>query len=470
MLRLLIFGAGQACRNFLRNHAPNPHKTSIVGIIDNDSSKQGKRLEGYQIYSVMEGIRLPFDKILMLGSFGPEKKAQLARLGISDEQIIDRFNFYEYRGLFSEQSLYVVCSDAFLNAVFQSKKYEIALFTHNFTYNGGTIALLRLAQVLIKLGKSVLVISPSDGPSRIEFLKKNISVIIDCNLNYKTLKSEKWFSSFSLIFVNTLSMATLLQETDIGIPIVWWLHDPEETYQNLGFRSQNLDLQGIDVYAAGDIGWDSFAVTYPTIPKQILMYGIPEMNAEKNNDKKQQAHTVFAMIGTFNSIKAQDILLDAIGFLSEEKQEKCEFWLIGNNETWEGEIIKKRAADYASIKIMGIKDRAQMKEAFQSIDVVITPSRTDIMPIVNGEAMMNSIPCIVGENVGTAKLIEHEINGLIFKARDAKDLARKIEWVIDHRDRIPQMGKEARKVYEKYYSMESFDQRVLRILEKHGIR
>lgn len=470
MLRLLIFGAGQACRNFFQNHAPNPHKTCIVGIIDNDSSKQGKRLEEYQIYSVEEGIKIPFDKILLLGGFAEEKRAQLARLGIRDEQIIDRFNLYQYRSLFSEQSLHVVCSDTFLNAVFCDKQYEIVLFTHSFTYNGGTIALLRLAQVLIKLGMSVLVVSPSEGPSRIEFSKKDIPAIIDCNLTFKTLKSEKWFSSFSLIILNTLSMANLLQEHDIGIPIVWWLHDPEETYQNSGFRSQHLNLEGVDVYAAGDIGWKSFAVTYPTMPKQILMYGIPEMNTKKSDDVKQGAHIVFAMIGKIHFIKAQDLLLDAIDYLSKEEQEKCEFWLIGDNETREGQIIKKRARDYASIKIMGVKDRDQMKEVFQSIDVVITPSRTDIMPIVNGEAMMNSIPCIVGENVGTAKLIDHEVSGLIFKARDAKDLARKIEWMIDHRDSIPQMGKEARKVYEKYYSMESFEQRVLRILEKHGIR
>lgn len=469
MLRLLIFGAGKACGDFFQNHTPDPNKVIIAGIIDNDSSKQGKGFAGYQIYSVEEGIKLPFDKIVMLGGFAMEKREKLNRLGIKDEQIIDRFNLYQYRNFFLEQPLRVICSDAFLNTTFCDKNNTIALFTHSFTYNGGTIALLRLAQILIKLGKSVLIISPSDGPSRIEFSQKNIPVIIDYNLKFKTLNSEKWFSSFSLIIINTLSMATLLQKHDIGLPIVWWLHDPEETYQSSGFRYHNLNLEDIDVYAAGDIGWDFFSVTYPTLPKQILMYGIPEMDIKKDDDVKPHSQIVFAMVGTFNSIKAQDILLDAIDYLSEEEQEKCEIWLIGNNETPEGQIIKKRAIDYTSIRIWGTMNRKQIKKAFQSIDVVITPSRTDIMPIVNGEAMMNSIPCIVGENVGTAKLIEHEVNGLIFKAQDAKDLASKIEWMINHKDRIPKMGKEARKVYEKYYSMESFEQRVLKVLDKHGM-
>lgn len=470
MENILIFGAGTAAKKFFHQVRFNPEKAAIIGFLDNEKIKQGQRLEGYYIYNPMDGIQLPFNWIIVLGSHAVTMRLQLLEMGISADKILFKYDLYRHQELFLEREITILCKPSYLNKeINEISNKMIALFTHNFTYNGGTIALLRMAQILHKHRFHVIVFSAEDGVSREEFELNNITVVIDPNLVYKTLEDYMYLSRFSLIVINTIQLASLLKKHNIPVPVVWWLHDPEETYQTSGFRLQKMNTVGLDIYAAGDIGWEPFAVSCPDVPKQILMYGVPDMCVNYACNFKARNKLVFAMIGTFNRIKAQDIFFDAIELLPKDKMRVCEFLMIGNNETSMGKLIKNRADKYDCVRITGILNREQIKKAFQEISVLVTPSRTDIMPIVNGEAMMNNIPCIVGENVGTAALLQHEMNGLIFKQADAEDLARKIEWMIDHRNRIPQMGAEARKVYEKYYSMERFEKRVMKMLAKHGI-
>ena len=98
-------------------------------------------------------------------------------------------------------------------------------------------------------------------------------------------------------------------------------------------------------------------------------------------------------------------------------------------------------------------------------DVFICPSRQDPMPTAAAEAMMHSIPCIVSDTAGTAAYIEDEKNGLVFHSEDAGQLATKIEWCVQDKDKIEHMGKEAHKLYASYFSMEVFEKQLLELFK-----
>ena len=87
------------------------------------------------------------------------------------------------------------------------------------------------------------------------------------------------------------------------------------------------------------------------------------------------------------------------------------------------------------------------------------------MPTVCAEAMMHSVPCLVSGATGIADYIQKEVNGLVFESEDSKDLSQKIEWCIEHIHDVRQMGEEARKIYEMYFSMDVFEKEILRIVE-----
>ena len=153
--------------------------------------------------------------------------------------------------------------------------------------------------------------------------------------------------------------------------------------------------------------------------------------------------------------------------MNKEKRQQCEFWVVGNRETEFAVNLEKKATKYENYKILGEFDRAGMNELFTKISVVVTPSRADMMPTANVEAMMYGIPCIISENAGTAQFITEEKNGLIAKGNDSHDLAMKMEWMVDNRQKLAQMGEKSKSIYETYFTMDVFEKNVLKIIEKN---
>jgi glycosyltransferase involved in cell wall biosynthesis len=73
-------------------------------------------------------------------------------------------------------------------------------------------------------------------------------------------------------------------------------------------------------------------------------------------------------------------------------------------------------------------------------------------PMVIVEAFANGLP-VIASRLGTmADVIEDGVTGLHFTPGDPDDLAAKVRWAIAHSDRMAEMGRAARRVYEKRYS------------------
>ncbi len=156
--------------------------------------------------------------------------------------------------------------------------------------------------------------------------------------------------------------------------------------------------------------------------------------------------------------------------LPEEVKKKCEFWFVGymnNNRIYEKKILEGIKTENC-IKVLGPLYDGGLKQMYNRIDVLLCPSRADAMPIVCVEAMMHYHPCIVSENVGTKFLIKDKENGLICKTEDPLDLKNKIEWCVNNREKVIQMGKKARSIYENYFTMSKFEVNIMSIIKKLG--
>lgn len=88
------------------------------------------------------------------------------------------------------------------------------------------------------------------------------------------------------------------------------------------------------------------------------------------------------------------------------------------------------------------------------------------MPTVAAEAMMHSLPCIISDVIGTAAYIADGRDGIIFESGNAQMLAGKIAWCVANRDTLGYMGKNARLLYEKKFSMKAFEGRFLQIVQE----
>lgn len=78
-----------------------------------------------------------------------------------------------------------------------------------------------------------------------------------------------------------------------------------------------------------------------------------------------------------------------------------------------------------------IHDEEDMALLYRAVDLFVTPSLEENLPNTIMEAMACATPCVGFEIGGIPEMIDHEKNGYVARYRDAEDLARGINFVLD---------------------------------------
>jgi len=91
--------------------------------------------------------------------------------------------------------------------------------------------------------------------------------------------------------------------------------------------------------------------------------------------------------------------------------------------------------------------------AYSSADITVVPSLEESFSFLCVESMACGIP-VVGFNVGVIpELVIPHKTGLVVEVKDYRDMADKIEYMIDYPGKRRQMGRNARKLIEEKYSL-----------------
>lgn len=460
-MKYLIFGTGEYYSRYKKWF----EKEEIAALIDNAPEKQGTCQDEIQILSPEQGVQLDYDRIMILSVYVKEMKRQLVELGVPFEKI---YHYYDLNRLIcrsEEQKCKRYKKPVQYYSKTENMKGAVLLLSHDLALGGPAIALFNMAKVLKKQGHSIVFASTLDGPLRVSLLKEEIPVIIDVNLQIETMNDAGWIVDFSLLVCNTLNFYVFLSERDTKIPVVWWLHDSAFFYEGVDREvMRKISLQNLKVVSVGPVPECAIRDFMPNLDCGQLLYGVENMAV--HGRKKRHSKTIrFVTVGFLEYRKGQDVLVQAVKLLPEKIRECCEFYLVGQEKSLFGEKIQQESRDVREIVITGSVDREKIHGLLKDADVFICPSRQDPMPTAAAEAMMHSIPCIVSDAAGTAAYIEDEKNGLVFHSEDAGQLATKIEWCVQDKDKIEHMGKEAQKLYASYFSMEVFEKQLLELFK-----
>jgi glycosyltransferase involved in cell wall biosynthesis len=108
------------------------------------------------------------------------------------------------------------------------------------------------------------------------------------------------------------------------------------------------------------------------------------------------------------------------------------------------------------ISVLGHRPHAEIGPAMRQAQFLVMPSEyIEGFPMVIVEAFANGLP-IIASRLGTmADVIEDGVTGLHFAAGDPEDLAAKVEWAINHAERMAEMGDAARRVYQTHFTEET---------------
>lgn len=462
-MKYLIFGTGEYYSRYKKWFA----QEEIAGLLDNAPGKQNTYLDGLQVFSPEEGVKLPYDAVVILSFYVKEMRKQLEELGVAAEKI---YHFYDLHQLIccsgkGRKAAYKKPIRYYAGAENVEKSSCTLLLSHDLTLGGPAIALYHMARVLRERGEEVVFASTLDGPLREILCAQGIPVIVDVNLQIETMREAEWTAGFSRIVCNTINFYVFLSDRDVGIPVVWWLHDSLFFYDGVDKEVMcGLNRENMQVYAVGPVAGGAIAQFLPDMEIGDLIYGVadeaPDGGRCDDSDKKIR----FITIGYIEARKGQDILVKAVKKLPEEMRRRAEFYLVGQNSSQMAQQMKEAIEDIPEVVMTGTMDRRQIHEMLEQADVMICPSREDPMPTVAAEAMMHRVFCIMSDAAGTAAYINSEADGIVFCSEDEQELADKIMWCIEHHDKLSDMGKRARKIYDEHFSMAAFEKKVSEIL------
>lgn len=462
-MRYLIFGTGDYYNRYKKWFEHH----EVLALLDNSGQKQHTVIDGFDVLAPEEGIKLDYDRIVILSFYVKPMKQQLISLGVDKDRI---YHFYDLHQLFGTDRIKRPMQ-SFLNAeeiVGCGKTVipKVLLLSNDLALGGPSIALFHAARVLIKQGYTAVYASMLDGPLKQKLIENDIPVIVDENLQISTMQETDWVSAFSLVICNTLNFHVFLSERDTRIPVIWWLHDAAFFYEGVNKNViGKISLSNLTAVSAGPVPAEAVRKFLPGMVCDELLYGVADTeNRASLADGKEV--TRFVTIGFLEERKGQDILLQAVRKLPDSIRHNSVFYIVGHGATLLGEQIRRESTGIDEIIFTGSVGRERIHELLGTSDILICPSRQDPMPTAAAEAMMHSVPCIVSSATGTAAYIHDGDDGFVFHNEDVQALAGKIEWCVTNRKKLGGMGKKARKLYEKHFSMPAFEKRFMEVIHK----
>ncbi len=362
---------------------------------------------------------------------------------------------------------------------------SILLVSHELSRTGAPVVTLDTAKVLTNNGYFVTVISLSEGPLLEEFLDIGVPVVIMPDLKriqYFKNESFQFFPKMDLdVFVNNFDITIMVTATlfnfvrryfNLEKKIIWWIHEGSVSYEFLNVFMPKFITPNIKVVCGGEYAVKQLKQHgyhyYPT----VLNYGVFDDSKLYKRKPRKDNKIRFLLAGSVGIRKGQLDLLDAIKELPSKYKDLVEFIFVG--EPYEGDIIgigimndiKNFSLKNNCVKIYKNIVREKLYELYETIDVLVLASLDDPMPVVATENFMLSNACLCSSNTGTSYYIEDGVNGFVFEAGNSKKLLEKIIYIVDNRDKLNDIRKRGRKIFDDYFDMKVFERNIIKLIEE----
>lgn len=163
------------------------------------------------------------------------------------------------------------------------------------------------------------------------------------------------------------------------------------------------------------------------------------------------AYAVF--IGRLSPEKGIHVFLDTIKTLGVNN--RFRFKIIGDGPLRVMLQNRINTENIENVEIVGRQSFDSCTDLLSKSLFLILPSVCyEGFPMAIGEAYACSKPVIASRLGAMTELVDDTKTGLLFEPGNPIDLAAKIKWMVEDRDACVEMGKNARRVFEKKYTAE----------------
>lgn len=388
---------------------------------------------------------------------------------------------------------------------------------------GGVIQLLQLAQMLIKKGHTVIIYTITNDIIDLDPNLLQGLTIKSCNTSIKVEeKPHNQLTGFLLYlwfrFRTTYALVNLLYRDSLdvlnphewpahwpavfirwikGTPIVWICNDvwhipgnEESIEERIIFSVGNKYVIGIidkfltsfvDRIIVLDHRIKGIVDNYYHKESIVIRSGI-NLNPFKKPISKYEARKrlklpqgefIFLSLHAFFRHRRFEDVVNATALLRNIPfNKKFQVYIVGSDKfnPVYSQSIKNLVTENNLREIVTIKSEylstKTVLEFFFACDGFIFPNERQTWGIAAIEAMAAGKPCIISKGAGVHEIIDEGQTGLLFTPRDSKELATKMEFLLNHPKRSKEIGEEARKFVFNNFSWDKFTDNVEQILMK----
>lgn len=335
---------------------------------------------------------------------------------------------------------------------------KILLIGHEFSRTGAPVSLLCILKNLKELGHYVAVWSLKDGPLQAEYeaIADSVNVIPHNELYFNAI-GLPYAKKYDFILCNTIVTYEAVQVLQkCGRPLVWIIHETvfcEQYFQNIP-QAETVLRSFSHIYTVSEYTRDYLTSRYnPNV--QILMNCCEDTYVERRK-KPADGSVHFGILGTVHNVKGNDLLVDAFLSLPPTLRGRAVLHIAGKMppglESFWKPLLQK-TADMKNVRWHGEINGDAKREFFETIDLIVVPSRDEPASLALLEGCMNALPAIVSYNVGYKFLID-EKNGWIVETGSVDSLRDALSSAIKNKDRLKRMGTVSRERYLATSTME----------------
>lgn len=346
---------------------------------------------------------------------------------------------------------------------------RILVVTHQLSRTGAPLVLLDMIDTLRKHEYQVDVISMLEGDLRGTLEGWGISVEIQERFMEASDRFSERACCYDLVIANTLITYEVIHILNgTRIPVLWWLHEGRQYFDYFTAVLPDFGRLGenIHVFSVGHYVQEVIREKYH-VDTALLHFGIRDVPG-KGESRQTGKKVKFLTAGTYSKVKAQDVLAAAVRLLPQSYQEQAEFYFCGSQEVCDEEVfaaVRQLEMDFDNVHIRPQQPHDAMLALMEECDCLIAPSRIDPMPTVAAEMMMKEGLCLLTDVCGVAHYVQDGVSGYTVPPENPKELAAKLLHIIDCREKWSAVQKAGRGIYEKHFSMEVFEPRVLELAD-----
>ena len=175
----------------------------------------------------------------------------------------------------------------------------------------------------------------------------------------------------------------------------------------------------------------------------IFRNGIKENFLTEKFSKGKAEECVIGFSATWIKRKGTGLIVEVAKKLS--KSGIPVKWLFFGTVFPKEEILKQFEEElHANIEIFPTFNAEEEKELYQRCDIFVLPSFFEGQSLALLQGMASGLCCVTSDNCAQVDLIQHRINGLLFKTGDVEDLTSQIELAIKNAKFRKKLGQNAR--------------------------